>query len=372
MSLKRREIGFANLAESYRELSDEVLAAARKVLEGGRYILGAEVEAFEGEFAKYIGARYCVGCGNGTEALALALVALDVGPGHEVVTVANTAAPTALAICMVGARPVFVDVDPQTLLIDPVAAGEAITPRTRAIVPVHLYGLAADMEPVLALSGELGIPIVEDCAQAHGAEYRGKRVGSIGRLGCFSFYPTKNLGAYGDGGAITTNDELLYRKLLVLRNCGLADDGYRHSLRGLNSRLDELHAAMLRVKLPHLHRWNARRRDLADLYRKELGGRNLVVPGDTTSSRHAYHLFVVRARHRDRLREHLRVNGVQTLIHYPIPLHLEEAFAGGRGRPGSLPKAEKAAGEVLSLPLHPHLSEDEVLYVAETVTRFDE
>lgn len=338
------------------------------VLDSGWFVLGEQVEAFEREFAEYCGARYAVGVGSGTEALHLGLLALGVEPGDEVITVAFTAVPTATAIWLAGARPVFVDVDPGTYTMDPSQVEDRITPRTKVILPVHLYGHPADLDPLLDVARRHGLGVLEDAAQAHGARYRGRPIGSIGDATAFSFYPTKNLGACGDGGMVTTSDPKLAEKLRLLRNYGQRSR-YVHEVQGANSRLDEVQAALLRVKLAKLEGWNAERRRRADEYRARLRG--VVVPREESWARHVWHLYVVRSEQRDALQEHLRARGVGTLIHYPTPVHLQPAFRWLGLPEGSLPNTERLAGEILSLPLYPELPLSDVAYVAEQVNAFE-
>ena len=355
----------AHVAAHRREL-DEAVA---RVLDSGWFILGPEGEALERELASALGARDAVAVGNGTDALHLALRALGVGPGDEVVTTSISAAYTALAVLHAGARPVFVDVDPRTLNLDPERVEGALTPRTKAIVPVHLYGHPADMDPILSLARERGLAVLEDACQAHGALYRGRPVGTLAGergIGALSFYPTKNLGALGDGGAILLNDPGLAARLRQLRNGGQSDR-YRHEVPGVNSRLDELQAALLRVGLRHLSAWTERRRALAAFYRRELESAGVEPLGEQPYARSVFHLFVVRHPRRDALAAALRERGVGTLIHYPIPLHLQPAFAGLGGKPGDLPVAEKATSEILSLPLYPELRDEQARGVVEAV-----
>jgi dTDP-4-amino-4,6-dideoxygalactose transaminase len=355
----------AHVAALRREL-DEAVA---RVLDSGWFILGPEGEAFERELASALGAKDAVAVANGTDALHLALRALGVGPGDEVVTTSISAAFTGLAVLQAGARPVFVDVDPRTLNLDPEAAARAVTPRTRAIVPVHLYGHPADMGPILALAHERGLAVLEDACQAHGARYEGRPVGTLAGergIGALSFYPTKNLGALGDGGAILVNDPGLASRLRQLRNGGQSDR-YRHEVAGVNSRLDELQAALLRVGLRHLAAWTERRRALAAFYRRELEGSGVEPLGEQPYARAVFHLFVVRHPRRDALVAALRERGVGTLIHYPIPLHLQPAFASRGGRPGDLPVAEKASAQILSLPLYPELTDEQARAVVAAV-----
>lgn len=341
-------------------------AAIRRVIDRGWFVLGPEVEAFEREFAQAAGARHAVAVNTGTDALMLALRALDIGPGDEVITAPLTAAYTALAIRMAGARPVFADIDPLRATIDPAAVAGAITSRTRAIMPVHLYGQAADMRALETIAARHGLAVIEDCAQAHLATAGGRPVGTIGIAGAFSFYPTKNLGALGDGGAIVTQDEALAARLRRLRNGGQTDR-YHHLEPGVNSRLDEMQAAILRARLPLLPGWTARRRRLADSYRARLEGAAVTVP-PVFDAGHVYHLFTVRSTERDRLQSHLAECGIGTLIHYPLSLSRQPAFADLQ--PAACPVAEEVCGQVLSLPLHPALSDQDLEQVSEAVHRF--
>ncbi len=360
-----------DLKRQYAALKPELDSAIAGVLERGTFILGEEVVAFESEFAAYCGVSDAVGVGSGTEALHLALRACDIGPGDEVITVAHTAVATAAAIEIAGARPIFVDIDPQRWTLDPTQLEAAITPRTRAIIPVHLYGCAAELAPILDVARRHQLRVIEDCAQAHGARYHGRRVGRWGDLATFSFYPTKNLGAYGDGGAITTNDPELAERLRLLRQYGWAER-YVSTLKGFNSRLDELQAAILRVKLRHLDAWNARRRSLARAYGTLLRDAGLQLPLDPEEGAHVYHLYVIRTTQREALRAYLRENGIGTLIHYPIPIHLQPAYTDAGYGPGALPETEAAAAQVLSLPLYPELHEDEVKVVCDAITAFQQ
>ena len=353
-------------AAQYRALAPEIDAAVARVLGGKQYILGPEVEAFEAEFARYCGATHGIGVGNGTEALQLALLACGVGPGDEVVTSASSSPFTALAIAMTGARPVFVDVDAHTYTMAPDAVGAALGPRVRAIVPVHLYGQPADMDAIFALARPRGIRVVEDACQAHGAEHRGRRVGALADAAAFSFYPTKNLGGVGDGGAVVTADAEVAARVRMLRDGGRADRD-RHVVRGVNSRLDELQAAILRVKLRRLDEWNGRRRALAGLYRDGLASAPVALPFEAPWARHVYHLFVVRSAARDALRTRLAADGIDTLVHYPIPLHRQEAFGDAGHASGAFPNAERDAAQVLSLPLFPQLADEQVARVCRAI-----
>jgi dTDP-3-amino-3,4,6-trideoxy-alpha-D-glucose transaminase len=332
-------------------------------------VLGPEVEGFERELAAFFGMEGSVAVGNGTEAIELALQALGIGPGDEVVTTPLTAAFTALAVLRVGATPVFADLDPATLNVSPEAVAGAVSTRTKALLPVHLYGHPVDLDPLLTLARERGLHLVEDACQAHGALYRGRMVGSWSGLGALSFYPTKNLGCLGDGGAVLVNDPALREALRRLRNGGQSDR-YRHEVVGMNSRLDEMQAAILRVKLTRLAAWTDRRRALAALYGRELAGLPLQLPVEQPYARAVYHLYVVRHPRRDALAAHLKERGIGTLIHYPIPLHLQPAFAGLGLKAGALPVAEAAAREILSLPLYPEMTDAQVVRVAEAVRGF--
>jgi dTDP-4-amino-4,6-dideoxygalactose transaminase len=348
---------FGNLRAHYDAHRQEVDAAIRRVLESGWYVLGKEIEAFEKEFAAYVGARHCVGVANGTDAIEVALRALGIGVGDEVVTVSHTATFTAIGIAGAGATPVFVDIEPTSYAMDAKAAGRAVSPRTKAVVPVHLYGEPADLD---AIAREVGdVPLVEDVAQAHGAMLRGRRAGSIGTLACFSFYPSKNLGAFGDGGAVTTNDAELAERLRQIRNGGQADR-YQHVLPGVNSRLDELQAAILRAQLPQLDAMNARRREIAARYTQGLAGiSGIALPRvEPSDMSFVYHLYVLRSPVRDALRQSLAKQGISAQVHYPIPAHRQPAFAA-QGNV-QLPHTDRAAAEVLSLPIYPELSDAEV------------
>jgi dTDP-4-amino-4,6-dideoxygalactose transaminase len=337
----------------------QIDAAIQRVLEGGYYILGTEVKAFETEFAAYAGAQYCVGVGSGTEALHIALRALGLGPGDEVITTAHTAVATVSAIELMGATPVFADIEPDYFTLDPAAVERAVSPATKAIIAVHLYGQPANLAALSEIAARHGLKLIEDCAQAHGAEWQGKRVGALADIGCFSCYPTKNLGAIGDGGMIVTNSEELATRCKLLREYGWAERYVSH-IAGFNSRLDELQAAILRVKLPALDSDNQKRRDVAARYDAALGGTGLTLPKRRAGSSHVFHLYVVRARQRSELQERLRQNGVGALIHYPVPVHKQKAYLGRIRGGESLPETERAAAEVLSLPMYPELTPAEV------------
>ena len=350
-------IPFVDLQAQYARIKPEIEAAVLAVLASGHYVQGAEVAAFEAEFAAYSGARHAVAVNTGTSALHLALLAAGVGPGDEVVTVPHTFAATVAAIEYAGARPVFVDIDPFTYTLDPARLEAAITRRTRAVIPVHLYGQPADLDPIQAIARRHGLVVIEDAAQAHGAEYAGRRIGGIGDLTCFSFYPGKNLGACGEGGAVTTNDAQLARTLRLLRSWG-EEKKYEHRLKGFNYRLDEIQGAILRVKLGHLDTWTEARRAHAARYDWALADLPVVTPFAREDVRHVYHIYAIRTAgpaERERLRDSLSSEGIATNIHYPIPVHLQEAYADLGYGPGQFPHAERAAREVLSLPMYAEL-----------------
>jgi len=358
-------IRFDNFQVQYRSLKKDIDGAIGRVLARGWFILGKEVARFEEEFAAYIGTRYAVGVASGTEAIALSLMALDIGPGCEVITTAMTAFPSITGILQAGAKPVVVDICEETGLIDVEQIEAKINERTAAIVPVHLYGQSCDMDRIATIAGKYRLPVVEDCAQSCGTTYEARRTGSLGRCGAFSFYPTKNLGAYGDAGAVTTNDQRLDGKLRRLRNYGQSDR-YRHERFGLNSRLDEIQAALLRVKLKHLDAWNRKRRDIAASYRRRLRAVTCLRENPGSASNH--HLFVVKSPARDRLLAHLLGHGVQALIHYPLPVHRQRAFPGQKRE--TLPVSERFSRMVLSLPIYPELSERNLSRIIQVVNAF--
>lgn len=347
-------IPFLDLGLSYRALKSEIDQAVHRVLDSGWYILGPEVEAFEAEWAEWCGAGQAVGLANGLDALILALRALDVGPGDEVIVPSNTYIATWLAVTAVGARPVPVEPDPETYNIDPARIAAAITPATKVLLPVHLYGQPADLDPILALAREHGLAVVEDAAQAHGARYKGQRIGGHGDVVCWSFYPGKNLGALGDGGAITTNRADLADRIRMLRNYG-SRQKYVNEMLGVNSRLDPVQAAVLRVKLPHLEEWTGHRRAIAAAYDAGLRDHGLGLPHVPEWADPVWHLYVVRSGRRDALQAQLTESGIGTLIHYPIPPHMQEAYSGLGFQPDAFPVARRFAAEVLSLPMGPQL-----------------
>jgi dTDP-4-amino-4,6-dideoxygalactose transaminase len=365
------DIAFGDLRLQYNSIKIELDQAVQEVLRSGWFILGEQVAAFERAFAEYCGAQYAVTVANGTDAIQLALMACGIGRGDEVITTPLSATFTALAISAAGATPVFVDIDPETFNIDPSLIEASIGSRTRAILPVHLYGQPASLDPILDIARRHGLRVIEDAAQAHGASYKGQRVGTIGDLGCFSFYPSKNLGALGDGGLVTTNDSELAERLRMLRNGGQRAR-YDHQLLGINSRLDELQAAVLRVKLRYLDQWNKRRRHIAALYTALLGDSSVEPPSERVDGEHVCHLYVVRCHDRAALQRHLTARGVQTAVHYPTPIHLQGAYRQLGIGPGSLPIAELATEEILSLPIYPELSDAKIRYVAQCVAEFDQ
>ncbi len=362
---------FGDLKRQHDSLATELTGAMERVRASGWFILGAEVAAFEREWAAYCGARHAVGVASGTDAIQIALEALGVGPGDEVITTPHTAVPTVHAISFTGARPVFVDVEWASMNLDPAGLETAITPRTRAILPVHLYGQPADMTRIGEIAARHRIPVVEDAAQGHGARWQGRPAGTLGRLTAFSFYPTKNLGAMGDAGAVVTDDDELVEWVRVRRNLGQRERArYLHTVVARNSRLDELQAAILRAKLPHLDGWIERRRAVAAAYTAGIDNPHVETPREVPGAHHTYHLYAVRSPHRDALQAHLKAHGIATIVHYPIPVHLQDAYRDLGLGPGSFPNAERCAREVLSLPLYPELRDDEVARVIEAVNAF--
>jgi dTDP-4-amino-4,6-dideoxygalactose transaminase len=359
-------IPYLDLKAQYRSIQEEIRYAIEGVLESGQYVLGDEVAAFESEFAAYAGAAHGVALNSGTSALHLALLAAGVGPGDEVITVPFTFVATVAAVCYTGARPVFVDIDPRTFTMDVRQIEAAVTPRTKAILPVHLYGQPADMDPILAIARAHGLIVIEDAAQAHGAEYKGRRVGSLGDFGCFSFYPGKNLGAYGEGGLVTTNNPQSAELVRMLRDWGQTRK-YHHVRLGYNYRMEGLQGAILRVKLRHLEKWTEARRSRAALYDRLLVDASVQTPPQMPQARHVYHVYAIRSAEREDLRRTLQSSGIQTGIHYPIPVHLQEGYRDLGYVAGEYPHAERAAREVLSLPIYPELSNTQVEQVAAVV-----
>lgn len=359
-------VPFLSLAPVYAEMGTELDAAFARVMRKGWFVLGEEVELFEREFAAYCGTRHCIGVGNGLEALTLVLRAWGIGPGDEVIVPSNTYIATWLAASHAGATPVPVEPVEATYNLDPRRLEAAITPRTRAILPVHLYGQPADMGPIVEIARRRGVKVLEDCAQSQGARYRGKRAGALGDAAGFSFYPGKNLGAFGDAGAVTTDDDTLAQALRRLRNYG-STVKYHNEVKGFNSRLDELQAALLRPRLAALDAWNARRARVAQRYLREFQGTGLGLPVEAEGSESVWHLFVVRTRHRRELQESLASRGVGTMVHYPIPPHLQPAYAELGLRRGAFTLSEAIHEEVLSLPMGPHLSDEQVDHVVDSV-----
>jgi dTDP-4-amino-4,6-dideoxygalactose transaminase len=364
-------IPMVDLRAELGPIRDEVDAAIRAVVSSGRFIGGEECDAFEREFAALCGVSHACGVANGTDALVLALRALGVGPGDEVVTVANTFIATGAAILLVGAKPVFVDVDDLTYTMDPAGLERALTPRTKVVLPVHLYGHPADMTAICALASRHGASVLEDAAQAHGATWQGRRVGSWGDAACFSFYPAKNLGALGDGGAVVSADPALVGRVRQLANHGAGAHRYDNLVLGTNSRLDALQAAVLRVKLRRLLSWNEERRARAAAYDEALAQVPAVVrPRERAGARSAWHLYTVRVPERDALQRHLEAQGIATAVHYPRPIHLQPALAAAGGRSGDLPVSERVSREVLCLPLYPELSFDAIRRIADEIRAF--
>lgn len=366
------KIPLVDLSAQYQVIGPDVEAAMQAVMKDSAFILGHTVDAFEGAFASACGTEYCVGVGSGLDALRLSLGALDIGPGDEVILPANTFIATALAVSALGARPILVDCDPDTYNIDPAQADSAVTARTKAIIPVHLYGQPADMDSIYNVADRHGLHLVEDAAQAHGARYHDRVCGSFGRAGCFSFYPSKNLGAFGDAGAITTNDVDLAGRLRRLRSYGQTSK-YLYDECGFNARLDTLQAAVLGVKLAHLEEWNAARARNAARYCERLEGiGDLVLPAIQFGVTHVFHLFVIQTAHRDALQETLASQGISTGIHYPVPIHLQPAYKELGYDKSAFPNTEFLAGQILSLPMFPELSEDQIDRICDSIKSFFE
>ncbi len=363
-------IPFLDLKAQYVTLKDELQDAVGRVLASGWYVLGPEVSAFEEAFAAYCQTKYAVGVNSGTSALHLALLAAGVGPGDEVITVSHTFVATVAAIVYTGARPVLVDIDPERFTMDPEALARALTPRTRAVIPVHLYGQPAEMDPILRIASEHGLVVIEDAAQAHGAMYKGRRVGTMGDMACFSFYPGKNLGACGEAGAVLTSKPDYLRTLCMLRDWG-AEKKYHHDLKGYNYRMEAVQGAVLGVKLKYLEQWTEARRKHASQYAALLAQRPVVTPHASDDVRHVYHVYAVRAGNRNALQQHLQSQGIATGIHYPIPVHLLKGYAELGYVVGDFPHTEQAAAEVLSLPMYAELTEEMVDRVAAAVSAFE-
>lgn len=368
-----KHIPLLDLKAQYRSIKSEIDAAISEVLENGSFILGPNVEAIEKEIASLTGTRYAIGVANGSDALHLALVALGIGEGDEVIVPAFTFFATAGAVARIGATPVFVDIDPRTFNISPDLIEKAVTKRTRAIIPVHLYGQPAEMGEILAIARRHDLRVIEDAAQAIGAGYEGAKAGSLGDIGCFSFFPSKNLGAYGDGGMVVTNSPELAEKLRLLRVHGSKPKYYHHIL-GYNSRLDELQAAILRVKLRYLDEWTKARQEVARrydaLFKERIKGDAVKTPTILPGNDHIFHQYTVRVRERDRLASYLKEHGIDTAVYYPLPLHLQPVFSDLEYKPGSLPESERASREVLSLPIYPELGVSEQTLVVESIAQF--
>jgi len=363
------KIPFVDLKAQYRSIERDVNLAIADVLENTDFILGRAVDEFEQAFAAYCDAQYAVGVDSGYSALELILRAYEIGPGDEVITAANTFVATALAISMCGAKPVLVDADPNTYNLDPEKLEAAITPKTRAVMPVHLYGQPADMAPIREIARRHGLWVIEDAAQGHGGRYQGRRVGSLGDAAAFSFYPGKNLGAYGDGGAVVTSDPALAERVRLLRNLGQRAK-YDHQIKGFNRRLDTLQAAVLQTKLPHLDSWNAGRRAVAKKYEQLFAGLPIIPPRVTPACEHVFHLYVIRVRERDQLQQRLTEAGIATGLHYPTPIHLQAAYRELGYNYGDFPITEALSKEILSLPIYAELSEEAVTYVGEVIRDF--
>jgi dTDP-4-amino-4,6-dideoxygalactose transaminase len=373
-AIAARRVPLLDLTAQHRAIREETLAAVTRVIDSQKFILGEEVAQLEREIAAYSQAHYAVGCASGSDALFLALLALDVKPGDEILTTPYTFFATAGAIVRAGARPVFVDIDARTFNIDAALLEGALDrhPKVRAMIPVHLFGDCADMDAILAIANARGIAVIEDAAQSIGSEYKGRRAGSMGAIGCFSFFPSKNLGCYGDGGMLTTQDPALHEKLVALRGHG-ARKKYYHEWVGVNSRLDALQAAVLRVKLPHLDDWTAGRQRNADLYRRRLAEMQapILLPEPAPSTtRHIYNQFVIQTERRDALQARLKENGVGTEVYYPLPLHLQACFADLGYQAGDFPVSERLAHESLALPVYPELAADDIEYVCRMVQAF--
>ncbi len=362
-------IPLVDFSRQNKLLKKKLLRTVERVIDSQSYILGPDVDAFEREFASYCGVKYAVGVASGFDALFLSLIVFGIRKGDEVITVPNTFISTVFPILAVGAQPIFVDVDPTTLLLNIALIEERITTRTRAIIPVHLFGLPVNMVPLMQLAKKYKLAIIEDACQAHGATYKGRNTGSIGDVGCFSFYPSKNLGAFGDAGIVTTNTKDIADRLRILRNIGQKEKNV-HSVLGYNSRLDTMQAAMLRVKLPYLHRWVQKRKQLAHRYNSLLVGLPVILPVKLESTESSYHLYVIRTPDRDDLKRYLENNGILCGIHYPIPIHLQSCMKALGYKKGDFPVSEQSAREALSLPLYPEMKAEEVNVVARYIRKF--
>ena len=363
-------IQFVDLRAQHDSIRKELFDAITGIIDNSAFIMGPAIKEFEPKFAEFCGSRHAIGCSSGTSALHLALWALGIGAGDEVITIPHTFIATAEAISLCGAKPVFVDIDPATYTMDPSKLEAAITPKTKAVITVHLYGNPTNMDPILEIARKHGLKVVEDCAQAHGAEYKGKRVGSIGDIGCFSFFPGKNMGAMGDAGAVLTDNDEIAQKVRMLRNHG-REGKYEHQYVGYNERMDNLQAAILNVKLPHLAAWNELRREHAAEYSKLLAG-IVSTPTEAPGCKPVYHLYVIRHPKRDELQKYLKEKGIATGVHYPLPLHLQPAYADLNYKEGDFPATEQAAKEVLSLPMYPEMTSAMIQEVAEAIKDWKE
>ena len=359
-------IQMVDLTSQYKKIKPEIDEALHRVLDSGMYILGKEVGEFETAAAKYLGTRHAIGCASGTDALQVAMMALEIGAGDEVITTPFTFVATTETIVLLGAKPVYVDIDPQTFNIDPAAIAAAITPKTKAILPVHLYGHSTDMDPIMEVARKHGIPVIEDTAQAMGAEYKGRKLGGIGAVGCISFFPSKNLGAFGDAGMIVTNDDELAAKLRMIINHG-SRKRYYHEIIGVNSRLDTLQAAILNVKLKYLEQWHEARRAAAHFYNKLFKGKPVTTPYEAPYARHIFHQYTLRLANRDKVATSLAQKKIPHAIYYPVPLHLQQAYAAVGKQLGALPQTDRATAEVLSLPIHTELTEEQQRFIAHAV-----
>jgi len=363
------KVPFVVLKRQHSFLKEKIEDKIRKVLESSEFILGEEVDIFEKKFAEYCQTKHCVGVGSGTSALYFSLLACDINPGDEIITTSNTFIATVMPISWIGAKVRFVDINPETYTLDCSKLEKIINSKTKVIIPVHLYGRPVDMDSVLNIAKKYGLKVIEDACQAHGAEYKGKKIGSFGDIACFSFYPSKNLGCFGDGGAVLTNDKGLDSKVRMLRNYGQLEKN-KHITLGLNSRLDSLQAGILNVKLKYLDFWNDKRRKNAELYTKLLNDSNITLPSESSDSKHVYHLYVIRSKKRDKLQNWLSKQRIATGIHYPVPVHLQEVYKQSNCKNVNLGITEKFSTEILSLPMFPELTEKEIRYVCKKIKEF--
>lgn len=358
-----------DLVAQYQSIHKEIDRAVYEVLESGRFIMGPNVTKFEEEMADYCDVKYAIGCASGTDALMLTLMSIGVGPGDDVITTPFTFVATAEVIALLGARPVYVDIEPDTYLIDVDCIEGSITKKTKAVIPVHLYGQSVDMDRISAIAKKHQLVVIEDACQAVGAKYKERRVCSLGEMGCLSFFPSKNLGAYGDGGMVLTSDERLAQRLRMIRDHG-SERRYHHTILGMNSRLDALQAAILRIKLEHLDEWNEARKDRAAMYSELLKEAHVVTPVIKETNDHVFHQYSIRVKNREGLQKYLEEAGIATAIHYPVPLHLQQAFSCSRTGKGSFPVAEEVAREIISLPMYPELKEEAVQFIVEKIIEF--